>query len=77
MELRKHKGITEKNAREALQENIVVGTLMLAKGVVDGLVAGAIHTTAHTIRPALMLIKTKPDTTKVSSIFSCVCRNKF
>ena len=69
MELRKHKGITEKNAREALQENIVVGTLMLAEGVVDGLVAGTIHTTAHTIRPALMLIKTKPDITKVSSVF--------
>jgi len=69
MELRKHKGITEKNACEALQENIVVGTLMLAEGVVDGLVAGTIHTTAHTIRPALMLIKTKPDTARVSSIF--------
>jgi len=69
MELRKHKGITEKNACEALQENIVVGTLMLAEGVVDGLVAGTIHTTAHTIRPALMLIKTKPDTPRVSSIF--------
>ena len=69
MELRKHKGITEKNARESLQENIVIGTLMLAEGAVDGLVAGTIHTTAHTIRPALMLIKTKPDVTKVSSIF--------
>ena len=42
---------------------------MLAKGGVDGLVAGTIHTTAHTIRPALMLIKTKPDIPRVSSIF--------
>lgn len=69
IELRKHKGITETFAREALQENIVIGTLMLHEGEVDGLVAGAIHTTAHTIRPALMLIKTKPGVTKVSSIF--------
>ncbi len=69
IELRKHKGLTEQNAKEALQENIVVGTMMLASGEVDGLVAGVIHTTAHTIRPALMLIKTKPDVKKVSSIF--------
>ncbi|MCB1107884.1 MAG: phosphate acetyltransferase, partial [Chlamydiia bacterium] len=69
MELRKHKGLTEKNAREALMENIVVGTMLLAEGKVDGLVAGAIHTTAHTIRPALTIIKTKPDVKKVSSIF--------
>ncbi|QVL57586.1 MAG: phosphate acetyltransferase [Simkaniaceae bacterium] len=69
LKLRKHKGLTEQNAKEALQENIVVGTMMLASGEVDGLVAGAIHTTAHTIRPALTLIKTKPDVKKVSSIF--------
>lgn len=69
MELRKHKGLTKQNAKEALQENIVLGTIMLASGEVDGLVGGVIHTTAHTIRPALMLIKTKPNVKKVSSIF--------
>ncbi|MEM8727370.1 MAG: phosphate acetyltransferase, partial [Chlamydiota bacterium] len=69
IELRKRKGLTEQNAKEALQDNIVVGTMMLASEEVDGLVAGVIHTTAHTIRPALMLIKTKPDVKKVSSIF--------
>ena len=69
LELRKHKGLTEQNAKEALLEPIVVGTMMLSSGEVDGLVAGTIHTTAHTIRPALMLIKTKPDVKKVSSIF--------
>ncbi|MCP5505024.1 MAG: phosphate acetyltransferase [Chlamydiales bacterium] len=69
MELRKHKGLTEQNAKEALHENIVVGTLMLASGEVDGLVAGVIHTTADTIRPALTLIKAKPGVKKVSSIF--------
>ncbi len=69
LELRKHKGLTEQNAKEALQEPIVVGTMMLASGEVDGLVAGTVHTTARTVRPALMLIKAKPDVKKVSSIF--------
>lgn len=69
LELRKHKGLTEQNAIEALQSNIVIGTLMLSQGEVDGLVAGAIHTTAHTVRPALMLIKTKVGVKRVSSIF--------
>ena len=67
--LRKHKGLTEKIAIEALQSNIVIGTLMLAEGEVDGLVAGATHTTAHTVRPALMLIKTQKGVKRVSSIF--------
>lgn len=69
LELRKHKGLTEQNAKEALQDPVVIGTMMLLSGEVDGLVAGAIHTTAQTIRPALMLIKTKPGVKKVSSIF--------
>ena len=69
MELRKNKGLTEKHAREALQSPIVIGTMMLAQGEVEGLVAGAIHTTADTLRPALMLIKTKPKAKRVSSIF--------
>lgn len=69
LERRKHKGLTKQNAIEALQSNIVVGTMMLAEGEVDGLVAGAVHTTAHTVRPALMLIKTKEGVKRVSSIF--------
>lgn len=69
LELRKHKGLTQQNAIESLQEPIVIGTMMLQAGDVDGLVAGAIHTTAHTIRPALKLIKTQEGVKKVSSIF--------
>lgn len=69
LEMRKHKGLTVKNAKEALQDNIVIGTLMLAEGEVDGLVAGAVHTTAQTLRPALALIKAKANVKKVSSIF--------
>ncbi len=69
LELRKHKGLTEQNAKEALLDPIALGTMMLAQGEVDGLVAGTIHTTASTVRPALRLIKTKPGVKKVSSIF--------
>ncbi|MEX9839474.1 phosphate acyltransferase, partial [Raoultella planticola] len=48
VELRKNKGMTEVVAREQLEDNVVLGTLMLEKGVVDGLVSGAVHTTANT-----------------------------
>src|SRR5471032_1964175 len=60
VELRKSKGMTEVVAREQLEDNVVLGTLMLEKGEVDGLVSGAVHTTANTIRPPLQLIKTAP-----------------
>lgn len=69
VELRKHKGMTELIAEEQLRDNIVLATMMLQLGDVDGLVSGAIHTTANTIRPALQLIKTAPDAKIVSSVF--------
>ncbi len=69
VELRKHKGMSEVVAREALQDNVVLGTMMLQQNDVDGLVSGAVHTTANTIRPALQLIKTAPGASLVSSIF--------
>lgn len=69
VQLRKHKGITEGMAAEALEDTVVLGTMMLQQGHVDGLVSGAIHTTANTIRPALQLIKTAPDASLVSSVF--------
>lgn len=69
VELRKAKGLTEARAREELADTIVVGTMLLKLGEVDGLVSGAVHTTAHTIRPALQLIKTAPGSSLVSSIF--------
>ncbi len=67
--LRQAKGMTEGRAREELTDPITVGTLLLKLGEVDGLVSGAVHTTAHTIRPALQLIKTAPGCSLVSSIF--------
>ncbi len=69
LELRRHKGLTELNAIESLRDNTVLGTMMLALGEVDGLVSGAIHSTAATIRPALQLIKTRPGARAVSSVF--------
>ncbi|HTV25049.1 MAG TPA: phosphate acetyltransferase [Polyangiaceae bacterium] len=69
VEMRRKKGMTEKNAAELLEDNVWLGTLMLARGEVDGLVSGAVHSTANTIRPALQIIKTKPDARVVSSIF--------
>ncbi|MEX6367260.1 phosphate acetyltransferase [Providencia huaxiensis] len=69
VEIRKNKGMTEVVAREQLEDNVVLGTLMLEKGEVDGLVSGAVHTTANTIRPPLQLIKTAPGSSLVSSVF--------
>jgi len=69
VELRQHKGLTADGARNQLRDDVVLGTMMLAQGEVDGLVAGAVNTTAHTIRPALQLIKTRADTLLVSSVF--------
>ena len=69
VELRKHKGLTAPMAEAQLEDSIVLGTMMLALNAVDGLVAGAIHTTANTVRPALQLIKTRPNTKLVSSVF--------
>ncbi|WP_462151532.1 phosphate acetyltransferase [Pseudoalteromonas xiamenensis] len=69
VELRKNKGLTEVVAEEQLQDNVVLGTMMLAQNDVDGLVSGAVNTTANTIRPALQLIKTAPGSSLVSSVF--------
>jgi phosphate acetyltransferase len=69
VERRRHKGATADIAREQLSDTVVLGTMMLALDEVDGLVAGAVHTTAHTLRPALQLIKTAPGAALVSSVF--------
>ncbi|QEY23412.1 phosphate acetyltransferase [Neisseria animalis] len=75
-ELRKSKGLTEEQAREQLQDTVVLGTMMMAQNDVDGLVSGAVHTTANTIRPALQLIKTAPGASIVSSVFFMLLPNQ-
>jgi len=67
--MRKHKNLSEHDAMEALEDNVMLGTLMLALGHADGLVSGAIHSSANTIRPALQLIKTHENAKVVSSVF--------
>ncbi|MDR2450612.1 MAG: phosphate acetyltransferase [Candidatus Accumulibacter sp.] len=69
VELRKSKGLTPDMAAAQLEDTVVIGTMMLATGDVDGLVSGAVHTTANTVRPALQLIKTAPGSSIVSSVF--------
>ncbi len=69
LELRRSKGLTEVVAKEQLEDNMVLGTMMLAQDEVDGIVSGAVNTTANTIRPPLQLIKTAPGSSLVSSIF--------
>ncbi|MGC7590138.1 phosphate acetyltransferase [Bisgaard Taxon 46] len=69
VELRKNKGMTEDSAREQLEDTVVLGTMMLEANEVDGLVSGAVHTTANTIRPPMQIIKTAPGSSIVSSIF--------
>jgi phosphate acetyltransferase len=68
-ELRKAKNVTLEMARDLMQDVSYFGTMMVYLGEADGMVSGAIHTTQHTIRPALQFIKTKPGVSIVSSIF--------
>lgn len=66
---RKHKGATMEFARDTVQDETYFGTMMVEMGDADGMVSGACHTTANTIRPALQLIKTDPVRPLVSSVF--------
>jgi phosphate acetyltransferase len=68
-ELRKHKGVTEEMAMDTVADVSYFGTLMVNAGLADGMVSGAVHTTGDTIRPALQIIRTRPGTSLVSSVF--------
>ncbi|WP_314038330.1 phosphate acetyltransferase [Dietzia sp. CH92] len=68
-ELRKHKGMTLDVARDRVLDISYFATMMVHTGLADGMVSGAAHTTAHTIRPALEIIRTRPDVETVSSVF--------
>ena len=67
--LRKHKGVTPELARDCVMDVSYFGTMMVYTGEADGMVSGSVHTTQHTVRPALQLIKTKPGYSIVSSVF--------
>ena len=68
-ELRKAKGVTIERARDVMSDATYFATMMVKKDDADGMVSGAVNTTAHTIRPAFEFIKTKPGYSVVSSVF--------
>ncbi|MFE6973821.1 phosphate acetyltransferase [Streptomyces sp. NPDC057682] len=68
-QLRAHRGVTVELAYDVVADVNYFGTLMVQEGLADGMVSGAVHSTAATIRPAFEIIKTKPDTSIVSSVF--------
>ncbi len=68
-EMRKHKGITPKDAKKTIADPMFYSCMMVKKGDADGMVAGAINSTANTLRPALQIIKTLPGISVVSSCF--------
>ncbi|WP_454115416.1 phosphate acetyltransferase [Microbacterium lacticum] len=68
-QLRRHKGVTYAQAADTVTDVSYFGTMMVHLGLADGMVSGAAHTTAHTIRPAFEIIKTRPGVSVVSSVF--------
>ena len=68
-ELRKEKGVNAEMARDTMLDPSYFATMMVFKGYADGMVSGAVHSTANTIRPSLQIIKTKPGCATVSSVF--------
>ena len=71
-EIRKTKGMTPEKAREILKDELYWGVMMVKMGDADGMVAGAVHSTPDTLRPALQIIKTAPETKLVSAFFVIV-----
>ena len=75
VELRKNKGMTEEQAKKLVLDPVYYGMLMVKSGEADGLVSGAAHSTSDTLRPALQILKTAPNTKLVSAFFLMVVPN--
>jgi len=75
-EQRKHKGMTIDIAEDLIRDVSYFGTMMVYKGLADGMVSGAAHTTQHTIKPALQFVKMKPEVSVVSSVFFMCLENR-
>ncbi|MCR5796494.1 MAG: phosphate acetyltransferase [Eubacterium sp.] len=71
-EIRKSKGMTPEKAREVVSQANYFGTMLVKMGIADALLGGATYSTADTVRPALQIIKTKPENSIVSSVFILV-----
>jgi len=76
LELRKHRGVTEERAYDVMGDVSYFGSMMVYQGKADGMVSGAAHTTAHTIRPALEFIRTREGVSVVSSVFLMCLRDR-
>lgn len=74
-ELRKAKGMDYDKAKELIKDTVYFGMMMVKQGDADGLVSGAIHSTADTLRPALQILKTAPNTKLVSAFFLMIVPN--
>ncbi len=74
-ELRKHKGITPETAKSMMEDPLFYGVMLVKLGLADGMVAGAVNSTAATLRPALQILKTAPGTKLVSAFFLMVVPN--
>ena len=68
-QLRAHKGVTHDQAFDIVADGAYFATMMVQDGLADGMVSGSVTTTAHTIRPALEIVRTRPDVSIVSSVF--------
>ena len=75
-QIRKHKGVTPETAIKTVLDPLYYACMMIKKGDADGMVAGAINTTANTLRPALQIIKTAPGISVVSSCFIMILKNE-
>ena len=76
VKLRSHKAITEQQAKEKMQDASYFGTMLVQLGIADGMVSGAMNTTAHTIRPAFEFVKTKEGVSSVSSVFLMALKDR-
>lgn len=74
-ELRKEKGVTLEKAKETMKDYVYFATMMVKLGEADGMVSGAAHSTADTVRPSLQILKTKPGTKLVSAFFIMIVPN--
>jgi phosphate acetyltransferase len=76
VKLRSHKGVTEEIAKEKMMDASYFGTMLVQLGVADGMVSGAMNTTAHTITPAFEFVKTKEGVSSVSSVFLMALKDR-
>ena len=76
VKLRSHKGVTQELAKQKMLDSSYFGTMLVQLGIADGMVSGAMNTTAHTIRPAFEFVKTKDGVSSVSSVFLMALKDR-